>query len=222
MRIKAPRILMPGSTLVEHLAGDGAGRHAARRLARRRTPAAAIVAQAVFGLIGVVRVAGAKLRGDGAVVFRALIDVLDHQRNRRAGRHLRASLRMREDARQDFDFVGFASLRRIARLTGTPLVEEALDVGLGQRHAGWTPIDHAADRWPVALTPGRHAKQMAEAIVGHDDLEALAPSTRAAPPSYPTVPPRGNAPDSACRFGNLIGPGKYSRTPGSDRRSASP
>ena len=68
----------------DHLARHGAGRHPRRRLARRRAAAAAIIADAVLGPVGVVGVAGPELVRDVAVVLGALIDVLDHQRDRRA------------------------------------------------------------------------------------------------------------------------------------------
>ncbi len=49
------------SPRAQHLARDRAGRDPRRRLARRGAPAAAVVAHAVFGEIGVVGVAGPEL-----------------------------------------------------------------------------------------------------------------------------------------------------------------
>ena len=153
--------------LGQDLARDGAGGDPHRGLARRRAPAAAIVAQAVLGLIGEVGVARAKLVLDVGIVLRALVGVLDQERNRRARRHLRAGLRMRHHAGQDLHRVRLLPLRGEARLAGPAAIEVALDVGLGQRDQRRAAIDHAADRNPVALAEGRDAEQMAEGVVGH-------------------------------------------------------
>src|SRR5262249_21991310 len=69
----------------EDLACDGAGGDAARRLARRGAAAAAIVADAVFLPVGVVGVARPEAVLDRAVVLRALVDIVDDERDRRAG-----------------------------------------------------------------------------------------------------------------------------------------
>src|SRR6185437_7902233 len=55
--------------MLDDLAGDGAGRHAACRLPRRGAAAAAIVPQPVFGPIGVVGMARPELVLDLAVVL---------------------------------------------------------------------------------------------------------------------------------------------------------
>ena len=73
-----------GNDLARHRAGG----HARRRLPRRGASAAAIVAQAVFGVVGVVGMAGAIEVADLRIVLRALVDILDHERDRRAGRDL--------------------------------------------------------------------------------------------------------------------------------------
>src|SRR3546814_9298291 len=57
-----------------------------RGLARARPPAAAIIADAVFGVIGIVGVTGTIGLRDLAIILRALVDILDHQADRRAGR----------------------------------------------------------------------------------------------------------------------------------------
>ena len=82
-----------------------AGRHPRRGFAGRGTPAAAIVAVAVFQVIGDVGMAGAEGLRDLSVILGPLVGVLDHQLDRRAGG---AAL---EGARQDADLVGFAALR---------------------------------------------------------------------------------------------------------------
>src|SRR6266436_537824 len=72
--------------------------------------AAAIIADAVFLPVGVVGVAGTEAVGDVAVIPRALVDIVDHQVDRRAGG------RALEGAGEDLDLVGLLALRRIARL----------------------------------------------------------------------------------------------------------
>src|SRR5688500_17882791 len=105
--------------------------------------------------------AGAELVLDLAVVLAALVLVLDQQRDRRAG-----GLAL-EHAAEDLHLVVLAPLGHEARLAGLALVEPRLDVGLGERDARWRAVDHAADRRPVALAPGREPEQVAERVVRH-------------------------------------------------------
>ena len=154
---------MPGTIL----RAMRAGRDPRRRLARRGAAAAAMVADAVFHLIGVVGVAGAVLPGDLAIVLGALVDILDQHRDRRAGRDHRRRRRPPEDAGEDLHLVGLAALGDEARLAGPALVEFALDVGAREADAGRAAVDHAAERGPVALAPGGDAKEMTEGVVRH-------------------------------------------------------
>src|SRR5437764_1332394 len=80
--------------------GDGAGGHPAGGLARRRAAAAAIVADAVLGPVGVVGVPRAEAVLDLAVILGALVLVLDQQADRRAGGQAL------EHAGEDLDPVG--------------------------------------------------------------------------------------------------------------------
>ena len=146
------------------LARDGAGRHPHRGLARRGAAAAAIVVQAVFGVVGVAGVARPIDVLDGGIVLGALIDVVDQQRDRRAGGDLTAGRLVGEHAGQDFDRVRLLPLGGEARLAGPPLVQIGLDIGLAERDARWTAVDHAADRRPVAFAEGRDPEEMAEGI----------------------------------------------------------
>ena len=100
----APRIVTPG----EDLARDGAGRDARRGLARRRAPAAAIVADAVLDVVGVVGVAGPVLVRDLGIVLRALVDVLDQERDRRAGGDLPAGRSSAKTPERILDLVRLA------------------------------------------------------------------------------------------------------------------
>ena len=149
------------------LARDRAGGDARRRLARRGAPAAAIVANAVFGVVDVVGVAGTVLVLDVAVVFRALVDVFDEDGDRRAGRHLPSAALVDHHARQDARLVGFAPLRGEARGSRAAPVEIGLDVGDLERNQRRTAVDDAADSRPVAFAEGGDAEEMAETVVGH-------------------------------------------------------
>src|SRR5262249_6746569 len=64
----------------DQLAGDGAGGNAHGGLARGSAPAAAIVANAVFGPVGIVCVAGPDLVLDAPIVLAALVDIVDQER----------------------------------------------------------------------------------------------------------------------------------------------
>src|ERR1043166_4131937 len=146
------------------LARNRAARDPHRGFARRGAPAAAIVLQAVFDVVGVAGVTRPVGVLDRRIVLGALVDVFDQQRNRRAGRDLAAGRLVGEHTGEDFDGIGLLALGGEARLPGPALVEIGLDVGLGQRNARRAAVDHAADGRPMALAERRDAKQMAERI----------------------------------------------------------
>ena len=149
------------------LAGERAGRDPCRRFARRGAAAAAMVAKAVFHLVGVVGMARPILPGDVAIVLGALVDILDHHRDRRAGRDHRLAVLVHDEAGQHAHLVRLAALRHEARLAGPALVELALDVGQREADSGRAAVDHASERGAVAFAPGRDAKKMAERVVRH-------------------------------------------------------
>ena len=149
------------------LARDRAGGNPRRGLARRLPSAAAIVAQAVFDVVGVVGVRRAVFVPDIGIILRTLVDVVDDQPDRRAGRHLPAGALVGEHAGENAHRVRLLPLRGEARLPGPPLVEIGLDIRLGERNAGRATVDHAADRCPVAFAEGRDPEQVAECIERH-------------------------------------------------------
>src|SRR5262245_53942017 len=100
-----------------HLAGNGARRHAHGGFAGTRPPPAAIVSDPVFRPVGEIGVAGTKLVLDVGVVLAALIDVVDQQADRRAGRDLTAVFVL-EDPRQDAHAVRLPTLGRETGLPG--------------------------------------------------------------------------------------------------------
>src|SRR4029079_17345871 len=129
-------------------------------LARRGAAAAAPVADAILGLIGEVGVAGAVLVPHVAVVFRARIDVLYLERDRRAGGQELAALF--EHAGENLHRIRLAPLGGEARLARPPLFHVGLDLGLRDRDARRAAVDHAADGRSMAFAPGRHPEKMTE------------------------------------------------------------
>src|SRR5262249_27065788 len=154
--------------------------------ARRRLPgggasAAAIIVPAVFDVVGVAGVPRAVDVLDRRIVLGALVDVVDHQRDRRAGGDVLAARLVGEHAGQDAHRVRLLALRGEARLPRPAAVEIGLDIGGGERNPRRTAIDHAADRDPVALAEGRDAEQMAEGVVRHAQYPAAVLVARAFP-----------------------------------------
>src|SRR5262245_54629510 len=136
-------------------------------LARGLTAAAAIIADAVFGVVGVIGVSRPVLVLDVGIILRALVDILDDERNRCPRRHLFAGSLVHEHAGEYFHLVRFASLRGETRLARPSLVEIGLDIALGQRNARRTTVDHATDRDPVAFAEGRDPEKVTEGIERH-------------------------------------------------------
>jgi hypothetical protein len=67
----------------------------------------------------------------------------------------------------DAHLVGLASLGGVTRLTRPAAVEPRLDVVFAQRDARRHPVDHAADRRPVAFAPGGKPKGVSETVTWH-------------------------------------------------------
>ena len=153
--------------LVQHLAGDGARRNAHGGLPRRLAAAAAIIAHAIFGVIGIVGMTGAVFVPDLGIVFGALIHIFDQQSDRCAGGQLLCHPFVLEDAGENFHRVRFLALGDEFRLTWAPPLQIALDIGFAEGDAGRAAIHHAADGRPVAFAEGGDAKQMPERIVRH-------------------------------------------------------
>ena len=65
-------------------------------------------------------------------------------------------------AGQNGDAVLFVARRRQLGLARAAPRELRLDVGLGEVHAGWAAVDHAADGGAVRFAEGGHAEQAAE------------------------------------------------------------
>ncbi len=148
------------------LACDCAGRHPRRRLPRRRTPAAAMVADAVFGVIDVIRMAGPVAVGDLAIILAALICVLDHQRDRCSGRALQA-IGFSEHAGENAHRIRLLPLRGEAAGAGLAAVKISLDIRLRSALGAAGSINDAAKGNAVAFPEGGDAEKMAECVVRH-------------------------------------------------------
>jgi len=110
---------------------------------------------------------GAKLVADFRIVARTLVDVFDHERDRRSRRHLRHHAFVLKHAGEDLHRVGFLALRDEFGLARPAAVQIRLDIGFAQRDAWRAAIDDTADRRPVTLAEGRDPKHMPEAVVRH-------------------------------------------------------
>jgi len=104
---------------------------------------------------------------DRRIIFRALVDVVDHQHDRGAGGDLSAACFAHEHAGHDLDRVRLLPLRGEARLAGPAAVEMVLDLGRSERNPRRSAVDHAADRRPMALAEGRDPEKVAEGIERH-------------------------------------------------------
>ena len=105
--------------------------------------------------------AGAIGLGDFRIVLGALVDIVDVERDRRAGR---APL---EHAREDAGLVRLLALGGEARLAGAALVEERLDITLGQGQPRRAAVHDRAQRRAVALAPGGEAEDASEGVEAH-------------------------------------------------------
>src|SRR4029079_16795689 len=117
------------------LARNRAGSDPRRGLARGRASATAIVVDAVLVVAGVPGMSRTIGILDRRVIFRTLIDIVDEERDRRAGRHFLPTLFVGERARENTHGVGLLALRGEARLAGPAAIEILLDVSGGQRDA---------------------------------------------------------------------------------------
>ncbi len=140
--------LHPDTDFLQNHFRHGSGRDSSRRFAGRTAPAAPVVAGAVLGLVGVVGVGRAVLRGDVRVILAPLVLVSDDEGNGRPGGF---SL---EHARHDLKLVGFFPLRCNARLAGLAAVEFTLDKGRVEVDARRTSIENYANARAVRFAEG--------------------------------------------------------------------
>src|SRR3984885_13986072 len=147
--------------LAQVLARDGARGHAHDGLARRGTPAAAIVAKAVFLLVRIVGMPGAKAVLDLLVVARTLIFVCNHERDRRT-RGLAF-----EYARQDAHRIGLVALTGKFRGSGAAAIDIELQFCLRDLKSRRAAVHYATQRGAVALAKTGHGENSTEGITRH-------------------------------------------------------
>ena len=99
-----------------------------------------------------------ELVGDGTVVLAARVHVADQERDRGAGAAAFVH------AGQDFDLIGLAPLRGVARAPGGAAREIGVEVVRRKRQPGRAAVDHAADRRAVGLAEGGDAKEPAKRV----------------------------------------------------------
>src|SRR5207237_2968421 len=116
---------------------------------------------------GVVSMARAKPVADFRIILRARIDVVDQQRDRRAGRHLTICPVVLKHAGNDAHKVWFLALAHVPGSPGAPAVEIGLYIRFDERNPGRTAVDYAADSRSMAFAKGGDAKKMAERVVTH-------------------------------------------------------
>jgi hypothetical protein len=148
---------LAGQQLLRH----GPGRHAADGLTCTGTSTAAVVAEAELGVEGVVRMAGAVLVLDVAVVAAALVRVAEEQAD---GGAVGASL---EDAAPDFGEVGFLPLGGEFRLPRHAPLQVGEEVVHAEFQPGGAAVDDAEVARPVADARGGDAEEFAEGIACH-------------------------------------------------------
>jgi hypothetical protein len=90
------------------------------------------------------------------VILRARVGVADQERDRRAGR------RAFVEARQNFDVVGLAALRGVARFARRATIEIGAEILDRNRESRRAAVDDAADRGAVAFAEGRDGEEFSE------------------------------------------------------------
>ena len=140
------------------LFGDGTAGDAYGGFPRRSPPAAAIVADAVFGLVGVVGVSGAVLVFDGAVVLATLVGVGNVNADGGAG-----GCAFKEPGKE-LDAVIFLARGDVARGAGFAPVEFALDGVKIKRDTRRSAIEDAADGRAVAFAVGGEGEVLSDAV----------------------------------------------------------
>ena len=118
-----------------------------RRFTRARAPAAAIIANAIFGIISHIGMTGAVAALNLGIVFAALIDILNQQANRRT-----CGLTFKY-AREDFDLIKLLALGDIFARARAAFIQKGLNVSLTQINQRRATINHAANGGAMTFPP---------------------------------------------------------------------
>ncbi|MNC29542.1 hypothetical protein D3C75_777900 [compost metagenome] len=137
------------------------GRDAHRGFTGRAATATAVVALAVFVVVGVVGVGRAEQILDRRVVLGLLVGVADQQADRATGG---AAF---EHAGEDFHLVGFLALGGVAAGAGLAAVQVTLQILQGYLQPRRAAIDNGDQRRAMAFARGGDSEQLAVGIAGH-------------------------------------------------------
>src|SRR5690606_15954163 len=105
---------------------------------------------------------------DVAIIFAALIGIANQQPDRRTG----STPLM--DTRKEFDFVGFAPLRDMARCAGPAPVQFGLDIGRIQWQTRGAAGNHRAYCRPSSFGKLRHGEEYGQCSAGPDAMRSKA------------------------------------------------
>ena len=141
---------------VEDLPGHGGGGDTADGFAGGRAATARRSADAVFGVVGVIGVAGAVFGCHFIVGAGALVGVADEDGNGASKGEAVV------DTGEDFGGVGLVAGGDNLRLTGAAAVEFPLDLRRRDGDAGWATIDDHAHSATVGFAVGVDAEQVAK------------------------------------------------------------
>ena len=138
--------------ILEEFFRNRTGCHPHRGFAGRGTPPATVITEAVFLRVGVVGMAGTKGVGDIAVIFGALINVLDHQADGGAGGFAL------EHAGENFYLIRFAALGGVTRGAGATSIQILLDIRFVQLNTRRATINNRQQGRTMGFTAAGDCK----------------------------------------------------------------
>lgn len=144
-----------GEVSGEDFMGDGGGGDAADGFAGGGASAALPIADAVFGVVGVVGVGRTVFVLHLGVCFGAVVFIVDEDGD--GG----AEGEVFEGAGEDLAGIGFFARGGDIGLAGFPAVEGGLDIGFGEGEVGGAAVDDDADGAAVGFAEGGDAEEMA-------------------------------------------------------------
>ncbi|RMR61225.1 hypothetical protein ALP83_00869 [Pseudomonas syringae pv. actinidiae] len=145
----------------------------------RTATAAAVIADTVLVVVGVIGMGWTEQVLDGRVVLGLLVSVADQQAYGGTGGFAL------EDAGEDLDLIGLLTLRGMAagaRLAPVQIALQVLQVQLQPRRAA---VDDSDQRRAVAFAGGGDSEQLAESVAGHAGAPKNQPKNQIVKPSAP-------------------------------------
>src|SRR5690554_2422528 len=145
------------------LLGDGTGCDPHGGLPGTGATAAAVVADTIFVMVGIIGVGRTKLILDIAVIPGALIGIFDQQPNRRPRGHTF------EHAGKNTHLIGLTALRRVPRRARAAAIEITLQIRLAKRKSRRTAVDNGTQCRAMALAESGDSEKLAESVAGHEE-----------------------------------------------------